>query len=41
MHVGKSRRFGMVRGEQGYEIFRLLERGEAKSKSNRRYERGM
>lgn len=32
MHVGKSRRFGMVRGEQGYEIFRSLERGKQKIK---------
>lgn len=32
MHVGKSRIFGIVRGEQEYEIFRLLERGKQKVK---------
>jgi len=37
--VGKSRRFVVVRGEQGYAIFRLLERGEQKVKVIlRRYE---
>lgn len=28
MNVGRSRGFGVIRGEQGHEIFRLLQEGE-------------
>lgn len=42
MNVGKSRGFGVVRGEQGHEIFRLLGGGEkAKSNYDGRYEIGI